>query len=233
MNYRLTQSTAFPLVEVTLANGEEIQIERGGMVYHTGNVSLEGKMNSGGAGGVGGLVKALGRSMVSGESMFITRAKGLADGAKIALAPGSPGAVRDLQLGERQWYIRDQAFLACDGGVHYEMKRQSVGKALFGGTGGFFIMQTKGTGTMLVCSYGDILEICMDGSHPVVVDNSHVVAWTTNLGYSIRVASGTFGFTTGEGLVNEFHGSGTILIQTRNIQELAGMLSSYLPGGNS
>ncbi|MCL2011257.1 MAG: TIGR00266 family protein [Cystobacterineae bacterium] len=229
MNYTLTQSNAFPLVEVTLANGEEIQIERGCMVYHSGGISLEGKMNSGkGGGGLGGFVRAAARSMVSKESMFITRAKALSDGAKIALAPSAPGAIRELQLGQQQWRINDGAFLACDAGVSYEMKRQSAGKALFGGTGGFFIMETTGTGSMLINSYGDILEIQMDGSAPLTVDNTHVVAWTTTLNYEIKVASGIFGFTTGEGLVNEFNGRGTLFIQTRNIQSLAGLIQPFV-----
>ena len=233
MNFTITNSTVFPLVEVTLANGEEIQIERGAMVYHTGDVSLDGKMNSGGSSGIGGFVKALGRAVVSGESIFITQARGQRNGAKIALAPGAPGAIRELQLGAQQWRIRDQAFLACDGSAAYDIKRQSIGKALFGGTGGFFIMETRGTGTMLVASYGDILELHLDGSSPMVVDNTHVVAWSTSLDYDIKVASGTFGFTTGEGLVNEFHGTGTILIQTRNVAALAEMLKPYFPSNNS
>lgn len=231
MNYRLTQSTVFPLVEVTLSQGEEIMIERGCMVYHTGDVTLEGKLNSS-SGGLGGVVKALGRSMVSGESFFITRAKGMSNGARIALAPGTPGAVRELHIGTQQWRIRDQAFLACDASVTYEMKRQSFGKAIFGGTGGFFVMESKGSGSMLVSSYGDIIEMTMDGGRPLVVDNTHVVAWSTSLDYQIKVASGTFGFTTGEGLVNEFHGKGTVLVQTRNVQALAGMLAPYMSSGN-
>lgn len=230
MNYTITQSSVFPLIEVTLSNNEEIQLERGAMVYHTGDVTLEGKMNSG-QGGLGGFVKALGRSVVSGESMFITRARGARDGAVIAMAPCAPGAIRELNLGAEQWRIRDQAFLACDAGVSYEMKRQSFGKAMLGGTGGFFIMETKGTGTMLVSSYGDILELRVDSSRPLVVDNTHVVAWSTTLDYNINVASGTFGFTTGEGLVNEFHGSGVVLIQTRNIESLAGLLQPFISRG--
>ncbi len=232
MNYTITQGTAFPLVETTLSRGEMVQIERGCMVYHSGDVLLEGKMNSNGDSGLGGIMKAIGRSIVSGESMFITRATGQNDGATLALAPGVPGSIRELKLGQEQWCIRDQAFLACDASVSYEMKRQSVGKAFFGGTGGFFIMETKGTGSLLVNSYGDIQEIHMDGSRPWVIDNTHVVAWSNTLQYDIKVASGTFGFTSGEGLVNEFRGVGTILIQTRNIQSLAEMLKPFFPQGN-
>ena len=225
MNYTISQGTAFPLVEVTLSRDEEIQIERGCMVYHSGGVSLEGKMNSDGS-GIGGALKAAARSVVSGESFFITRAKGLNDGAKIAIAPGVPGAIRELKLGDEQWRIRDQAFLACDSSVSYEMKRQSFGKAMFGGTGGFFIMESQGKGSMMIGSFGDILELHVDGKTPLIVDNTHVVAWSTSLNYDIKVASGTFGFTTGEGLVNEFNGVGTVLIQTRNLASLAGVIAA-------
>ena len=73
----------------------------------------------------------------------------------------------------------------------------------------------------------------MNGARPLVVDNSHVVAWSTTLDYEIKIASGTFGFTTGEGLVNEFHGAGSVFIQTRNVESLAGMLKPFFPSGNN
>ena len=88
-------------------------------------------------------------------------------------------------------------------------------------------METKGTGSMLVNSYGDMMELKVDGSHALVVDNSNVVAWTTSLDYDIKVASGTFGFTTGEGLVNEFKGTGSVLIQTRHVSSLADALKGF------
>lgn len=229
MQYTITSSTAFPLVEVTLARGEQMQLERGAMVYHYGGVSLEGKLNSNGAGGFGGLMKAIGRSMVSSESMFITTATGTSDGAKIGIAPGTPGAIRELTIGAARWCINDGSFLACDSGVSYSLKRQSIGKAMLGRTGGLFVMETEGAGSMLVASYGDIIEIPMDGSTPLIVDNTHVVAWSSTLEYEIRIASGTFGFKTGEGLVNEFTGKGTVLIQTRNVEALANMLLPYIP----
>jgi len=232
MHYTLTQSTVFPLVEVTLNQSEQILMERGAMVYHNGDVSLEGKMNSGGAGGLGGLVKALGRSMVSGESMFITTATGTAMGGKIGLAPGTPGAIRELPVGPLQWRLNDGAFLACDTTVAYTMQRQNLGKAIFAGTGGLFVMETTGNGSMLVSAYGDILEIALDGTRPFVADNSHVLAWTTTLDYNLSIASGTFGFKTGEGLVNQFHGVGTVLLQTRNVRSLAEMIAPYVSSGS-
>ena len=46
-------------------------------------------------------------------------------------------------------------------------------------------------------------------------------------------ASGTFGFTSGEGLVNEFTGNGKIYIQTRNVHNLADALRPFFPSSSS
>ena len=231
MNYKLSNEGAFPLVIVDLGNGEEIKTESGAMVYHNGKVLLEGKMNSNGSTGIGGLLKAAARSMVSGGGFFITTAKGTASDGLIALAPASIGGIKELKVGTSKWCVNDGAFLACDSSVTYNMKRQSVGRAIFSGTGGLFVMETAGEGTMLVNAFGDLVEIDLDGSAPFIVDNDHVVAWESTLKYNIKSASGLFGFKTGEGLVNEFIGSGKLFIQTRNVSSLATMLRPFIPTG--
>lgn len=232
MDYNMTENTVFPLVEVALKKDESIQLESGAMVYHNGEINLEGKMNSNGKAGLGGAIRALGRSMSSGESFFITKASGLTDTAKVALAPATPGTIKELQVGSEHWRLNTGAFLACDASVSYNMKRQKLSGAIFGGTGGLFVMETAGSGTLLINSYGDIVELHLDGTKPFVVDNQHVVAWSESLDYNIKVASGLFGFTTGEGVVNEFHGTGTIMIQTRNIEGLAGLISPFVSSGS-
>jgi uncharacterized protein (AIM24 family) len=73
------------------------------------------------------------------------------------------------------------------------------------------------------------MELEVRPGRSLVIDNGHVVAWDSTLDYEIRVASGAIGFKSGEGLVNEFRGSGKILIQTRNIKSLAETLIPYLP----
>lgn len=229
MEYQLSSSSTAPLVEVTLEQNEEIQIESGAMVYHNAAIQLEGKMNSNGKSGFSGALKALGRSVTSGESFFVTKAQAIGGIGKITLAPATPGSVKQLILGQEQWYLNTNAFLASDGDVHYSVERQKLSGAIFGGTGGLFIMKTQGTGRMLVSGYGDIVEIELDGTEEFTVDNHHVLAWSENLSYSIQVASGTFGFKTGEGLVNKFRGTGKILIQSRNIEALAQALIPFLP----
>lgn len=216
MNYRLTESTFAPLAIVSLDRNEKIQLETGAMVYQTGGVTLSGRMNANGKKGVSGALSALGRSMTSGESFFISEAISDTDGAEIALAPETLGKIVPLRIGADQWRLNTGAFLACDASVSYQMKSQKLSKAILGGTGGLFVMETRGQGDMLVSAMGDLLKITITADRPLTIDNEHVIAWSDGLDYSIKVASGTFGFKTGEGLVNEFHGEGTVYIQTRN-----------------
>ena len=226
MKYTIDRSRDNPVAEVTLRQGEEILIERGSMVYHCGNVSLEGTLNSRGRKGVGGVMSAIGRSMTSGESMFITKVRGEIDGAKIAIAPCIPGEISELTARPgQQWRINDGAFLACGDTVNYKMERQSVGKA-FLGTGGLFIMTTEGEGPVLIHSCGDVVALELDGKRSIVVDNDRALAWSATLDYQIKAASGVFGFTTGEGFVNEFSGRGTVLVQTRNLKSVISQIAA-------
>jgi len=226
MNYVIDPNMQNPIAEVTLRRGEEILIERGSMVYHCGKVTLEGTLNSNNRKGVGGLVSAIGRSVTSGESMFITKARGEIDGAKIAIAPCIPGVIQEIQAkAGNQWRINDGAFLACGDEVNYKMERQSVGRAFFG-TGGLFVMTTTGEGPVLIHSCGEVVAIDLNGTERIVVDNDRALAWSESLSYQIKVASGVFGFTTGEGFVNEFSGRGTVLVQTRNLKSIISQVAA-------
>lgn len=228
MKFVLTGDSDCPIARLMLSRGETVKIESGSMVYSRG-VEIEGGLNSKKK-GLGGVLSAIGRSLTSGESMFITTATGSADDGEIAIAPPIPGKIIGLEVeGQRQYRLNSDVFLACDSTLDYNMVKQDVSKAVFGGTGGLFVMETNGTGTVLVSAFGDLISVDVTPDSPLVVDNEHVVAWDASLDYSIQAASGMFGFTTGEGLVNTFTGSGRIYIQTRNLGNLAEALHPYLP----
>lgn len=228
MNYEILGESSCPIAEIKLNRDEVVKIERGSMVY-TSDVNIEGKLNSNKK-GIGGMLGAIGRSITSGESMFITHATGTSNEGKIAVAPSIPGKIVKLDVNSgNQYRLNTGAFLACDDSVTYVMKSQNVGKAIFGGTGGLFVMETEGSGEILVTAFGDLITVEVTSAKPLTIDNQHVVAWDSSLDYNIKIASGAFGFTTGEGLVNEFHGDGKVLIQTRNLRSLAESVSPFLP----
>ncbi|WP_427813299.1 TIGR00266 family protein [Enterococcus sp. 22-H-5-01] len=211
----------FPLVEFVLSSDSKVLIESGAMVYHNGNVRLEGRLNNKGEEGFNGLIKAVGRSVVSGETMFITEVYGTQNEGRITIAPPTEGKLIQVEVGEKQWYLNDGVFLASTNSVSYDIKSQTMSKALFGGTGGLFIQETRGEGQLFFSAYGEIEKIEFDETkEQLVVDNEHVVAWQTTLDYSIETASGSFGAMTGEGAVLRFHEKGTLFIQTRSFNRL-------------
>ena len=231
MKFSMDSHMQFPLVELSLNQGETVFIQRGSMVYHPPNVSLNTQLNASGS-GLGRFVKAVGRSMVSGESTFITQAIAESDNGHLALAPDTPGQVIALELGEKQYRLNDGAFLALDGTAFYTMERQSIGKALFGGQGGLFVMTTQGQGTLLANAFGSIKKIELQNQE-VTIDNAHVVAWSQSLDYDIHLENGFWqSIGTGEGVVNTFRGTGEVYVQSLNLQSFAGSLNKYIQKGS-
>ncbi|MET3557745.1 uncharacterized protein (TIGR00266 family) [Streptococcus rupicaprae] len=231
MKYTIDSKMQFPLVEIALEKGESAFIQAGSMVYHTPSVALNTTLNGRGS-GLGKLLGAVGRSMVSGESMFITQAISSSDDGVLALAPSAPGQVIALDLGQKQYRLNDGAFLALDGSAHYTMERQSVGRALFGGQGGFFVMTTEGEGTLLANAFGSIKKIELN-QEEITIDNAHVVAWSKDLDYDIHLENGFWqSIGTGEGVVNTFRGTGEVYVQSLNLQTFAGQLQSYIVTGS-
>lgn len=233
MKYTIDSNMQFPLVEIALEAGEKAYIQQGSMVYHTPGISLNTRLNARGGSGLGRFMGAIGRALVSGESMFVTEVVSDSADGKVALAPSMPGQVIALEVGAQQYRLNDGAFLALDGSAQYKMERQSVGRALFGGQGGFFVMTTEGYGTLLANTFGSVKKLTLNGGS-ITIDNAHVVAWSRELDYDIHLENGFLqSVGTGEGIVNTFTGYGEIYVQSLNIETFANVLKAYLPHSHS
>ena len=233
MNVSITNNAQFPLAEIALDVSESVRIQTGSMIYHTPNVVLNAKVNAESQSIFGKAIQAVGRSMASGEGVFITEATAQSNTGRLALAPNVPGQIVALELGEKQYRLNDGAFLAMDGSASYTLERQSVGRALFGGQGGFYVMSTQGQGTLLVNSFGSIQKVELHNDR-ITIDNAHVVAWSRELEYDIHLENGFWqSMGTGEGVVNTFYGTGEIYIQSLNIETFANVLRPHLNIDNS
>ena len=200
MKYTIDKQMQFPLIDIELEPSERVYIQRGSMVYHSTSISLNTKVNGAGS-GIGKLMRAVGRSVTSGESFWITEAEAEKETGHLAIAPSLPGEILPLQLGDKQYRINDGKFLAMDGSASYSMKKQSLGRALLAGTGGFFVMTTEGDGVVLCNAYGSIKKIELNNDE-ITIDNNHVVAWSTDLDYDIHFDNGFIqSIGTGEGIV--------------------------------
>ena len=165
--------------------------------------------------------------MTSGESALITEVIAKTNGS-LSVAPNVPGEIALLDIGQEQFYINDGAFLAMSGDASYHMSLQKLSGIFGGNTSGLFIMKTKGQGQVLINAFGSIEAVDITNDD-IIIDNQHVVAWSTSLNYHITLDNGLFNSgLTGEGIVNHFSGAGRIYVQTLNIESLAKTVEPYL-----
>jgi uncharacterized protein (TIGR00266 family) len=220
-SYEILHQPSFALAIVQLAAEQSIQAEAGAMVSMSANVELQSQMK-------GGLMGALKRA-VGGESAFVSTFTARGGPGEVTLAPGSPGDIAAIEMGNQHFFVQSSSYLAGDAGLVVDTKWGGA-KSFFGGEG-LFVMQVSGSGVLLVSSYGAIHRKRLAAGERYVVDTGHLVAWEGSTQYTLRkAASGFFrSMVSGEGVVAEFAGPGEILIQTRNLAAFAGMLKPFFP----
>ncbi|MDW5597242.1 TIGR00266 family protein [Conexibacter stalactiti] len=221
MNVEIRHAPSFAVARVTLAGGEAVRAESGAMMATSGGVDVEAKMQ-------GGLMKGLKRSMLGGESLFVTRLTAPSQGGWVDVSAALPGDVRVIELGGPINISRGN-WLASSDGVELDTKWGGF-KNLFGGEGGFFIHAT-GSGSVIVSCYGALDTIELAAGESVVLDSGHVVAFDPSTQFTTRkVSSGLMNtLKSGEGLVMEFSGPGRVLTQSRTPNALVAWLTTALP----
>jgi uncharacterized protein (TIGR00266 family) len=220
MQTEILYQPAYSLCRVSLDSGESMRAESGAMVSMTGGVRIE-------TAATGGLMKSLGRSLLGGESFFQNTFH--ADsGGEVTLAPELPGDILTFDLAGHELIVQAGSYLASHTGITVESKWGGA-KSFFGGEG-LFMLKCHGTGTLIICSYGAIHKVSVPAGQTYVVDTGHIVAFPSDMTYSVRKAAGwkstIFG---GEGLVCEFQGPGELFLQTRSQQAFLSWLIPQLP----
>ena len=221
---------AFTMMTVTLAPGEQIKVEPGAMVAQSEGLEMKTGMGSGG--GFGGFMKSMMKSAFGGESFFVNTYTAGPSGGWISLAPSSPGDIETFNLDPGQsFYMQGGAFMASTINVDTSTKFQGA-KSLFSREGAFFLRAEAADvpGRVFFTSYGAMKEIEVTPDKPIKIDNGHVVAFSEGLNYQISKVKGLGSFLFGgEGFTLDFHGSGSVWIQTRNIESLANQLIPFMP----
>ncbi|MDD5460482.1 MAG: TIGR00266 family protein [Methylococcales bacterium] len=223
-----------PFLHVSLLNGEKIYCESNAMVMMEGALELKGKMT-------GGLVSALMRRFANGESFFQQHIEAVRGDGDCLLSPTLPGAIQVLDVGTTSYRITDGAFVAAESGVSLNVRTQSLGTAVFGQTGGFFICEATGFGKLAVSGFGSGFVLDVESGKEVIIDNAHVVAWDSALHHEVSVTtqqSGGFlghlvnSVTSGEGMVLKFSGKGKVIICSRNRENFISWLLKGMPNNS-
>lgn len=225
--YQIVHQPSFSLAVLQLQPEQSIQAESGAMVSMSANVELQSQMK-------GGLFGAIKRA-AGGESAFLSTFTARGGPGELTLAPGAPGDIAAIELSGQPFFVQSSSYLAGDASLTIDTKWGGA-KTFFSGEG-LFVLLVQGQGLLLVSSFGAIYRKQLRAGERYVVDTGHLVAWEGSMQYTLRkAASGFFrSLMSGEGIVAEFSGPGELLIQTRNLAALAGLLKPFFPtqGGGS
>lgn len=221
MDLQIRHNPAFAVARASLAPGESVRAESGAMMATSAGIEVEAKME-------GGLMKGLKRSVLGGESLFVTRYTAPQQGGWIDMAARLPGDLVEVPVNGAVNLSRG-SWLCSSDGVEIDTKWGGV-KNLVGGEGGF-VVRAEGHGSVVLACYGAVELVELAAGESFVLDSGHMVAFGDSVTFTTRkVTSGIMQtLKSGEGFVFEFTGPGQIWVQSRNPSEFIGWLTATLP----
>lgn len=225
MDIAIRHSPSFAVARCTLASGESIKAESGAMMATSAGVEVEAQMQ-------GGLMKGLKRSMLGGESLFISTYTAPDSGGWVDCAAHLPGDLIAIDVSEALNVSRG-SWLCSTSGIDLDTKWGGF-KTAFGGEGGFLV-RASGSGQVVASCYGALDTVELAAGESFVLDSGHLVALDPAVQFTTRKVTKGLAATlkSGEGLVMEFTGPGRVMTQSRNPDALVEWLTTVLPFSRS
>ncbi len=225
MKVDIQHRPSYALAVVSLDPDESIQVEAGAMVSMSPGITIETQAK-------GGLVGALKRSVLGGESFFMNNYRAPGQGGEITLAPALPGDLALMDLAGDTLMVQSGSYVASSEGVDIDTKWS--GAQTFFAREGLIMLKCSGTGTLVLSSYGAIHEMDLGAGESHIVDTGHLVAFTAGMGFNVKRVGGMKStLFSGEGLVVDLTGPGKVLMQTRSDDAFLSWLIPRLPKQSS
>jgi uncharacterized protein (TIGR00266 family) len=224
MNVDVRHAPSFAAARVNLEPNELLRAESGAMMATSSGVAIQASTQ-------GGVLKGLKRSLLGGESLFVTTYTAPSAGGWVDVAHHLAGDIVVAPLtADEPMSITRGCWLASSTGVELDTRWGGF-KNLFGGEGGFLV-RASGSGTVLLACYGAIDTVNLGAGESVSVDTGHVVAFGPTVTSQIRKVAGGVVQTlkSGEGLVFDFTGPGWVMTQSRNPSALEAWIRTLMPG---
>lgn len=214
-------SPSFAIAHVILDPGESVKAEAGAMVSKSPSVDIETSTQ-------GGILKGLRRSVLGGESFFMNTFTANPAGGEVSFAPDTPGDVLVWDLSGQTVFLQSGSYLAS--AVSVDVDSSWGGAKTFFSSEGLFILKCSGHGQLILSAYGAVEFRDLVAGETLTVDSGHVVGWSEGISYQVRkVGNWKSTFLSGEGLVADLTGPGTVYMQTRSPDAFVGWLVPRLP----
>jgi uncharacterized protein (TIGR00266 family) len=220
MQYKIMYQPSYSLLELQLDPSESILAESDAMVSMSPNIQME-------TGAKGGLFGALKRA-VGGESIFQNTFTAQNGTGIITMAPTMVGDIAAREMRGESLFVQSGSFLASSPSIDLDTKWG--GARTFFSSEGLFVLKATGMGMLFLSSYGAIHAVTLALGEQLVMDTGHMVAFDATMGYHVRTVGGLKQtLFSGEGLVVDLTGPGTIYMQTRNFGAFVKYLAPKLP----
>ena len=224
MRAEILYRPSYSMAIVDLAPSEEIRVESGSMVSMTEGMALKTRAE-------GGLLRSLSRSFLGGESFFMNVFQAPPHGGQINLAPTLPGDMMVLELRNDSLLVQSGSYVASSMGVDVDTKWG--GARTFFASEGLIMLRARGSGLLILSSYGAIHPIDLLPGQRYTVDTGHLVAFSEGIGFSVRSVGGMRStLFSGEGLVVDLTGPGRVYMQTRSEDAFLAWIAPQLPPDN-
>ena len=223
MQVAIEYQPSYAMAKVTLDPGESLVTEGGAMVAMAGDIEMETKAR-------GGFLKSLSRSAFGGESFFLNTYRAI-EPARVFVAPALPGDMRVIEMIGETLMVQSGSFIAASPSLEIDTKWG--GSKTFFAKEGLIMLRIRGTGTLIVSSFGAIDAFELGPGETFTVDTGHVVTFTESIGFNVRKVGGWKStLLSGEGLVVELTGPGKATLQTRSQDAFLGWLIPKLPSSS-
>ncbi|WP_156757527.1 AIM24 family protein [Actinokineospora pegani] len=208
MQVRTRHTPAFGVARLVLAPGEAVQAESTAMLATSYGVHVEQRSR-------GGRARSKPALFTAGP-----------EGGWVDLAPAFPGDVHTIEMdGSAGWCVSRGSWLAVTATLRADSQWQGF-HTLFGAEHGF-LEHVSGSGTLVLACCGALDQTTLGVGEFITVDPAHLLAYSDGAQARLRAMaqSGSQSVRTGEGLLLDFAGPGTVLTQTRTPRALAALLA--------
>ncbi len=224
MEVQVDHSPSFAVATVKLSSGEAVRADGGAMVSMSTGLEIKTAAH-------GGVLKALKRQALGGESFFLTTYTAGSGDGWARFGSFLPGDVVVEELTSGTLMVQSGSFLASSTDVEIDTKWGGA-KTFFGGEG-LFLLRCTGLGKLILNSYGAIDRYTLADGEKMTVDTGHIVSFDESVKFNVRKFGGLKStLLSGEGLVVEMTGPGDVMTQTRSSNALERWIKSFVPKGN-